>query len=38
MVQLVKFKCFPVLFYGVEACSLRKYIDISLLKMSLKHI
>jgi len=24
-VQLVKSKCFPVLFYGVEVCSLRKY-------------
>ena len=23
--QLVKSKCFPVLFYGLEACSLRKY-------------
>jgi len=23
--QLVKSKCFPVLFYGQEACSLRKY-------------
>jgi len=25
IVQLVKFKCFPVLFYGLEVCSLRKY-------------
>jgi len=25
IVQLVKSKCFPVLFYGLEACSLRKY-------------
>jgi len=24
-VQLVKSKCFPVLFYGLEVCSLRKY-------------
>ena len=24
-VQLVKSKCFPVLFYGLEACLLRKY-------------
>jgi len=24
-IQLVKSKCFPVLFYGLEACSLRKY-------------
>jgi len=24
-VQLVKSKCFPALFYGLEACSLRKY-------------
>ena len=25
IVQLVKSKCFPVLFHGLEACSLRKY-------------
>jgi len=25
IVQLVKSKCFPVLFYGLEVCSLRKY-------------
>jgi len=25
IIQLVKSKCFPVLFYGLEACSLRKY-------------
>jgi len=25
IVQLVKCKCFPVLFYGLEVCSLRKY-------------
>jgi len=25
IVQLVKSKCFPVLFYGLEACSLCKY-------------
>jgi len=25
IVQLVKSKCFQVLFYGLEACSLRKY-------------
>ena len=25
IVQLVKSKCSPVLFYGLEACSLRKY-------------
>jgi len=25
IVQLVKSKCFPVLFYGLEACSLHKY-------------
>jgi len=25
IVQLIKSKCFPVLYYGLEACSLRKY-------------
>jgi len=25
IVQLVKSKCFPVLFYGLEVCSMRKY-------------
>jgi len=25
IVQLAKSKCFPVLFYGLEVCSLRKY-------------
>jgi len=25
ILQLVKYKCFPILFCGLEACSLRKY-------------